>query len=159
MDIGTQPRTDRQRRRPTADGLLFGAAGFVPIVAGAAVAGFGHDGLRDGALHLTVIWSGAILAFLAGVRRGLSFDQPGGARVGELATMFWLFVLAAAALMVPAPAIACILLILGYASLALLDTRAARSAEAPRFFAALRPVQSAAAVAALAALLALRLAT
>ena len=38
MDIGNAPRTDRQRRRQSADGLLFGSAAFVPLVTGAILA-------------------------------------------------------------------------------------------------------------------------
>lgn len=69
--------------------------------------------------------------------------------------MFWLFVLAFASLAVPSAVASCALLVLGYASLGVLDSGAARSGEAPRFFARLRPVQSAVAAAALTALLVL----
>ena len=96
---------------------------------------------NSGLGHAAVIWAGVILAFLAGVRRGLSFRQPGGPTFTQIATMFWLFVLAAAALLSPWPVVATILLLIGFLSTFVLDPVAARHDEVPSFFARLRPIQ------------------
>ena len=90
------------------------------------------------------------MAFLAGVRRGLSFRTPGGARPAQIATVFWLFLLAIASLVVPSRLLGLGLLATGFASLAVLDPSAARQQEAPLFFARLRPIQMAIPVTALA---------
>jgi Protein of unknown function (DUF3429) len=92
--------------------------------------------------QLTVVWGGAIMAFLSGVRRGLSFRTPGGPRWQQIATMIWLFLLAIGALVTSSkPALAIPFLIAGFTSIAVLDPIAARRSEAPLFFARLRPVQ------------------
>ena len=101
------------------------------------------------------IWGAAILLFLAGVTRGLSFFTAGGPRPIQLATMGWLFLLGLAGLMLP-PLYALAALIVGYGSVALLDPPAARRGEAPAHFARLRPPQMLVAIAGLVAL-ALRL--
>lgn len=90
------------------------------------------------------LWSTAILLFLAGVTRGLSFATPGPHR-GQLAQMLWLFAAGCGALLVPLP-IAFALLAAGYASIALFDRRAAARGQAPAHFARLRPPQMALAV-------------
>lgn len=120
--------------------LVLGYGAMVPFVI-LAVAAWVLDGRRaTWAVTGMVLWGAALLAFLGGVRRGLSFRTVGGPRFAEIATMFWLFVLALAAFAVPAlPAL--VLLLIGYASVAVLDPPAARHGEAPRFFARLRPVQ------------------
>jgi hypothetical protein len=97
-------------------------------------------------------WGAALLIFLAGVRRGLSFFTQGGPRPAQIATMFWLFLLGCAALLT-APIIAYPLLVIGYGSIALLDPPAAQRGEAPAFFAQLRPPQMAVALIGLIALL------
>lgn len=93
-------------------------------------------------LWLAVWWGGAILTFLAGVRRGLSF-QGVGASLPELALMTWLFLLGAgaiaAALAVRTPLLT--MLVLGYATIAIVDPAAARRGRAPAHFEALRPWQ------------------
>jgi len=86
------------------------------------------------------IWGAAILLFLAGVRRGLSFFTDGGPRPIQLVTMGWLFLLGLAGLLLPT-ASALLALIVGYGSVALLDPRAARREEVPAHFATLRPPQ------------------
>ncbi len=91
----------------------------------------------------TLWWGGSILCFLAGVRRGLSFRTPGGARLSEIISMLWLFVLGATALAFPVTVIGLMVLFAGYVSIAILDTLAARHQEAPPFFAKLRPLQMA----------------
>jgi hypothetical protein len=97
-------------------------------------------------------WGGALLIFLGGVRRGLSFFTDGGPRTAQIVTMLWLFLLGCAALLV-VPAIAYPLLVVGYGSIALLDPPAARRGDAPAFFARLRPPQMGVALGGLVALL------
>jgi len=98
------------------------------------------------AYELGLLWAAAILVFLGGVRRGLSFRTPGGVRIAELATMGWYFSIGlATALLVLVktdfawlpPAAAA----LGFLSVAWLDPPAARRGAAPLFFLRLRPVQ------------------
>ena len=86
------------------------------------------------------LWGAAILVFLAGVRRGLSFFTEGGPRAIQIVTMFWLFGLGLAGLAFP-PTIAFPALAIGYGSVALLDPPAARRDEVPAYFARLRPPQ------------------
>ncbi len=122
--------------------LLLGFSAMLPIAAGALLAWlpppFGI--LAEAA---TLLWAGAILCFLAGVRRGVSFRTPGGPTPAQIATMLWLFVLGVGALATLPLGLARVLLLLGYVSLAVLDPLAARRGEAPLFFSRLRPVQMA----------------
>lgn len=120
-------------------GLVFGWAPMVPFGVGAVAAWT----LGDPALtvRLTIIWGGAILAFLAGVRRGLSFRSPGGPDVRQIAAMLWLYLLALASLAAPFPLLAIALLVVGYGCIAVLDPPAAERGEVPLFFARFRPVQ------------------
>jgi len=97
---------------------------------------------------VALVWSAAILLFLSGVARGLSFFTQGGPRLTQLATMALRFGLGLAALALPLT-LAWIALILGYASLAITEPPAARHGEAPRYFAHLRPIQALIAVAGL----------
>ncbi len=131
-------------------GLLMGGAAMVPFVLLVLGLWFGPADWAATALHWLTAWGAAILAFLAGVRRGLSFRIPGGARPAQIATVFWLFLLAIASLVVPSRLLSLGLLATGFASLAVLDPSAARRQEAPLFFARLRPIQMAIPVTALA---------
>jgi hypothetical protein len=88
-----------------------------------------------------VIWAGAVLAFLAGVRRGLSFHTAGGPTRTQLLTMLWLFGLAVFGLLSSWLVISILLLLIGYGSIAVLDLIAASQDEVPSFFARLRPPQ------------------
>jgi hypothetical protein len=99
---------------------------------------------------LAVMWSGALLAFFAGVRRGLTFSERGGARLSELSSMLWLFGLGVLTLIFESPLIGAI----GFASLAVLDSLAARRLQAPTYFERFRPAQMAVAVAGLVLILA-----
>ena len=134
--------------------LFLAYAAMLPIVAGAAsaVVAAGPAGLIE---HLTIVWSGAVLCFLAGVRRGLSFRQPGGPTVAQLATMLGLFVLGVSSLLSPWPAVSLVLQMLGYACMAVLDPEAARHEEVPRYFQRLRPPQMLVPIVSLGVLLAL----
>ena len=113
----------------------------MPIVAGAVAVWSLSEPAAGAILRLTMIWAGAVVCFLAGVRRGLSFRQDGGPTLSQLGTMLWLFTLGAASLLSIWPIASLTLLLIGYVSLAVLDPMAASRGEAPRYFERLRPVQ------------------
>ncbi|MDQ1229430.1 DUF3429 domain-containing protein [Sphingomonas sp. SORGH_AS_0879] len=92
------------------------------------------------ALLIGQIWGAAILVFLAGVVRGLSFFTPGGPHLSQMLTMILRFSLGLVAL-IAGPPTGFALLILGYASIALTDPWIARWGGAPLHFARLRPPQ------------------
>jgi len=142
---------DPQTRAPLVS-LLLAYVAMLPIVAGAGAAALARGSALPA--RLTSGWAGAVLCFLAGVRRGLSFRQPGGPTVAQLASMLWLFVAGAGALLSPWRVPSLVLLLLGYGSEAVIDPLAARRAEAPRYFARLRPAQMLIPVASLLVLLA-----
>ena len=152
--------------QPSPLSLFLGFAAVVPFAAGAACGWLAAGAWRVGIMEATILWGCAILTFLAGVRRGVSFRTPGGATVAQVATTLWLFSIGMATLWVfvlggtgragGATLAALALLLVGYTSLAVLDPLAARSGEAPLFFARLRPVQMLIPIASLAALLVLR---
>lgn len=104
-------------------------------------------------IGLGVIWAAAILAFLGGVRRGLSFCTLGGPTRAQLLTMLWLYGLAFAALLSPSRAAAVTILLVGYASVAVLDPPAARRGDVPAHFQRLRPPQMVLAIVALSLML------
>jgi hypothetical protein len=131
-----------------AESLFFAWIAMVPFVIG-AIAAWPYPP----AFRLTVIWGGTILAFLSGVRRGLSFRTPDGPHIAQLATMMLLFLLALAALLAPAQRWSAIPLIVGFGTIALLVRPAARRAEIPPFFVNLRPMQMLVPVASLTVLL------
>ena len=113
--------------------------------------------MRGEAILLGTLYAGAILAFLAGVRRGLSFRTEGGPAPAQLATMasVWLAAFLALACIVHGRAIsALVILALSYAVLMILDPIAARAGQAPMFFARLRQPQLFIAVASIVVLLA-----
>ncbi len=127
-------------------GLFFGYVAMVPFVIGTLVFALASEPWRGAALAITLFWGCAILTFLAGVRRGVSFRTPGGVTATQIVTMLWLFCLGFIALVLTAlalPVWAAGLLVIGYLSLAILDPIAARKLEAPLYFARLRPVQMA----------------
>jgi hypothetical protein len=134
--------------------LIFGFGPMLPLVAGLAAALLGVDPPGFTATQATVLWGAAILLFLSGVRRGLSFRTPGGPTLAQLLTSFGLFWLGLGALVaLPAsPRLALALLALGYLAVLILDPIAASRAEVPPNFARLRPPQMAIAVASLVAL-------
>lgn len=144
---------DRDPRVPVLS-LVFGYGAMVPILIGAAIVWLAPFPWPAVATSLTVLWAGAILIFLAGVRRGLAFRTPGGERASQMVTMGWLFAVGVAAFLFRTPVGALSALILGYASIAVLDPIAARREEAPLHFATLRPRQMLVALIGLVALLA-----
>lgn len=127
-------------------GLFFGYGAMLPFVAGVAVFWLAPEPWRGAALAITLFWGCAILTFLSGVRRGVSFRTPGGVTAGQIVTMLWLFCLGFAAIVLTAVALpmsAAVLLLVGYLSLEVFDPIAARKLEAPLYFARLRPAQMA----------------
>ena len=128
---------DLGRARRWVDlGLGWSAVVPVALLAWAATAfpqGDGPAWVRT----LAAIWSGALLAFFSGVRRGLSFSEASGARPAEIVTLLTLFVAGVLTLLFRSPA-------LGAAGIALtagVDALAARRREAPVYFGLFRPVQ------------------
>ncbi len=152
-------RTETVVERATVpfDGILFGYGAMVPFVLCVAGVWFGGPRIAALSLSVTILWGAAILIFLAGVRRGLSFRTPGGPRGAQIGMMLWLFLAGIAAPLLPV-AWALGVLVLGYASLFALDPVAARHDEAPLYFARLRPPQMAIPIVCLLAIAGARLA-
>jgi hypothetical protein len=141
------PRTDTPAETPLLSLVLgYGPALLLPVLGVLAWLGV------PWALAAGRIWGAAILLFLAGVARGLSFFTEGGPRPLQLAAMSLRFGIGLVALAVWLPG-AFALLILGYASVPLTDAHAARHGQAPRYFAVLRPPQMGIALLGLAILL------
>jgi hypothetical protein len=99
------------------------------------------------------VWGAAILIFLAGVTRGLSFFTAGGPRWSQICVMamrFWLGLSASLCAVKPA----LLLLVLGYVVVAVSDVALAKSGGAPSYFKRLRLGQTAVILAGLLGLLA-----
>jgi hypothetical protein len=138
--------------------IVFGYGPMLPFVAGAAGAWLLRGELGDLAATLTILWGCAILLFLSGVRRGVSFRTEGGPTFVQIVTMLALFCLGFTALLAATfgqATWALGLLILGFGLIAVLDPIAAGRGEAPLFFARLRPIQIPLAILSLDALLTL----
>lgn len=138
------------RRSVPMSSLILAYAGVLPFPIGALLTWTsGPFGIFFAAL--TLLWGSAILTFLAGVRRGLSFAVPEGPTAQQLGFMILHFALGAGALFImtlsigtpgaPPLAIAAGLQALGYAILAVADPIAAKRGETPKHFQRLRPVQ------------------
>ncbi|GJE15728.1 DUF3429 domain-containing protein [Methylobacterium marchantiae] len=141
-------------------GILLGYGPMLPFAIGAALAWWRRDDLGEAILYLTILWGCAILLFLSGVRRGVSFRTEGGPTFIQIATMLGLFSLGFIALVAASlgqTVTSLALLIAGFTTVAILDPLAARTGEAPLFFARLRPTQIPIAILSLCALLALKL--
>ncbi|MFD0936167.1 DUF3429 domain-containing protein [Methylobacterium trifolii] len=142
-------------------GVVLGYGPMLPFAAGAAAAWWWRDSWDELILLVTIFYGAAILLFLSGVRRGVSFRTEGGPTVVQIATMLGLFGLGLGALLFVGVlgnrVIALDLLIAGFVAVAVLDPIAAKRGEAPLFFARLRPLQMPIAVLSLAALLVLKL--
>ncbi len=134
------------------DAVLLGYGAMLPFPGALVVVWLGAEAAPLLALAGLRIWGAAILIFLAGVRRGLSFRTPGGPRPAQLAMALWLFGAGLAVLVLP-PVAGLAVQLAGYGSLLVLDPIAARRSEAPLYFARLRPAQMAIPVASLALLI------
>ena len=138
--------------------VVFGFGPMIPFVGGAVLAWADLPPGRAVWVDLTMFWAASICTFLAGVRRGVSFRTMGGPTLAQMLTMLWLFSAGSGALVLwwlHQPIVALGLLAAAYASIGILDPIAARSGQAPLFFARLRPVQMVLPVASLLALMVL----
>ncbi len=129
------PRRDTPEHIPLLSLLL----GYGPVLLILALALLAWAGFAWAA-PLARVWAAAILIFIAGVARGLSFFTDGGPRFSQLAVMLWRFLCGLTALVLPA-VLAFPVLAAGYLSAFAYDPHAARHGEAPRFFAYLRQPQ------------------
>ncbi len=127
------------------DQLLAWAA-MTPLVLGAVAAWLTAGDIQSAAMSLVIIWGGAVLAFLAGVGRGLSFRTPGGASWSQIAMMLWTFTLAVGSMIALRPLTSLALLIVGFTSIGLSARILAAREQTPPFFASLRPGQMTVAV-------------
>ena len=125
--------------------LLLGTTALVPLLVCAALAWLAPGAALPLVRTLAVIWGASLLAFFAGVRRGLTFSEAGGGRASELVTMLAVFGLGVLSLVLVSPVVAAI----GLAGVGVLDAVAARRREAPGYFVVFRPPQMLAAVIAL----------
>lgn len=144
----SSPTPEGASPRIPALSIVFGY-GPVLVLPLAALAAWAGASL---AVLIGQIWGAAILIFLAGVARGLSFFTPGGPHRSQMLVMGLRFTLGLLAL-IAGPLTAFVLLILGYASIAVTDPWTARWGGAPEHFARLRPPQMAVALVGLIALL------
>ncbi|MBW4330629.1 DUF3429 domain-containing protein [Stakelama sp. CBK3Z-3] len=130
---------DRPDTRATPiDSILFGYGPMLPFIA-ATIACMALPAPWPGiAMWLVTIWGAMILTFVGGVRRGFGFGDHSASTAVEIATMLLYFCTAGVALLLPWPRASLLLLAGGFAIAAILDTRAARSGDAPAHFAALR---------------------
>lgn len=136
------PRMDTPDRTPPLSMVLaFGPAGLIVALGLLGWAGW------TWAVAAGRLWTAAILLFLAGVARGLSFFTDGGPRPMQLGVMLVRFLCGLLALALPmlpiglAPFLSWLLLFGGYLTVLLFDPPAARHGMAPRFFARLRGPQ------------------
>ena len=125
-------------------GMFLAYIAVLPMVVGAVALWIAPESQAFLILPLTLFWGASILMFLAGVRRGVSFRTPGGPRMTQITMMLFLFAVGFVAIVATLWAYlttAAVLEIAGFVSLAVLDPIAARSGDAPLFFARLRPLQ------------------
>ncbi len=125
--------------------LLLGTSALVPLIACAALTWLAPGASQPLVKTLAVIWSASLLAFFAGVRRGLTFSEAGGGQAGELVTMLAVFGLGVVSLVLVSPLVDAV----GLGGVGVLDALAARRREAPGYFVVFRPPQMLAAVIAL----------
>jgi hypothetical protein len=124
--------------------ILFAFGPMAPFVVGAVTAWSLSGSWSALALQATALWGAAILLFLSGVRRGLSFRTEGGPTLAQMTTMMALFGLglgSLACVWLDAMRSAFVLLLAGYGLTFILDPIAARRGEAPLYFARLRRLQ------------------
>lgn len=127
--------------RVPVNSLVLGYGPMLPLVAGGAGAWLLPPPLGLFAVQAVVLWAALILVFIAGVRRGFGFGNRHASITVEIATMMAYLLLGLGALVVPGFPAELTLLLVGYALVALLDTRAARTGNAPAHFARLRGPQ------------------
>jgi Protein of unknown function (DUF3429) len=128
---------------PTLD-VVFGFGPTLPFVLGAVLAWWFPQPWRLVTLQFTALWGTAILLFLSGVRRGLSFRTEGGPTWRQIATMLTLFSLGTCslgAIWLNGLRSSLVLLLVGYSAIFVLDPIAAAVGEAPLYFRTLRRLQ------------------
>ncbi len=130
-----------ESRSIPAESWVLGMLAMLPFPVAAILAWVLDDIAAQQAVAFCLTWGGAILALLAGVRRGLSLRTPDGPDTAQLATMLWLFLLAFGSMISPWRLAAVELLAVGFTSVAVLDPVAVKYREVPPFFARLRPLQ------------------
>jgi hypothetical protein len=124
--------------------ILFGFGPTLPFVIGAVLAWWLQPTSQMIALQFVALWGSAVLLFLSGVRRGLSFRTEGGPTWAQMVTMLALFCMGLAgltALLIGALVVALIVLLAAFGAVFVLDPIAARRGEAPLFFSRLRRLQ------------------
>jgi hypothetical protein len=123
--------------------IVFGFGPTMPFIFGVLSAWWFPEPWRLIALQLTALWGSAIMLFLSGVRRGLSFRTEDGPTLSQMATMLMLFglVLFSLAALWLDQVIWALVLLAGNSSIFLLDPIAARRGEAPLYFERLRRLQ------------------
>jgi len=126
--------------------LCLGVAATVPLLAAAALVCLEPAGTNAWVRTLAVIWTSSLLAFFAGVRRGLTFSEAGGGRASELATMLFVFMVGVLSLVFVSPAMGAA----GLAAVGVLDALSSARLEAPIYFRIFRPLQMSICVIALA---------
>ena len=117
--------------------LALGVSAAIPVVVAAVVVWLIPGDAAAVVRTLAVIWASGLLAFFAGVRRGLTFSEAGGGRAPELATMLLLFGVGMLAMLLCNAGVAAA----GLAAVGLLDARAAHRREAPHYFTLFRLLQ------------------
>lgn len=131
--------------RETAEGHLLdrvlGWGTMAPLVGCALVAWLTYGSVRAVAMSLAIIWAGAVLVFLAGVRRGLSSRTPGSAGSSQIIFVLWTFALAFGSMIALRPLTSLGLLILGYAGMAVTARAAALREDVPIFIGGFRTAQ------------------
>ncbi len=149
-------RTDADRAAIPLASLVFGYGPMAPFVVAAIGAWTLPPPWPSAVTGLAIIWGGAILVFLAGVRRGFGFGDAKASTTHEIVAMIVYFTLGGLSLVFASgsqPVVALVVQLVGYGLVPVLDRRAAFAGDAPAYFARLRPPQMAIATAALAGLL------
>jgi hypothetical protein len=113
------------------EGLFLGSAALAPLVLAALAAWFAPDRWVGWVVTTAIVWSGALLVFFAGVRRGLTFSEISGAAPDEIISMIWIFGCGVLTLLTRSALISIPIAILGFVSVGVLDAKAARHRKSP----------------------------
>ena len=117
--------------------VTLGIAAMTPFMGLAILARSSGPQGRSFARAASAVWAGSLLAFFAGVRRGLSFSESEGAHPEELATLLAVFSTGALTVALRSPRLGAA----GMAMVGVLDALAAAKGEAPQYFRRFRPAQ------------------
>jgi hypothetical protein len=148
--------SDTHRDHPVPrDALLFGYGSMIPFLAAATAAWTLPAPWPAYFVVMSIIWGALLLSFVAGVRRGYGFGNPGAWAKTEIVSVVAYVLPALTALtLVSLGSIASALftLIIGFALVIACDRRAARCGNAPAYFLRLRGPQMSLAIVSLIAL-------